>query len=142
MPACRLTPSRKPHKARAATPVWVQADSGQFRQVLWNLLGNARDATPPGGRVEVRIGSQSGHGVLEVTDTGHGIADEDLQRIFDPFFTTKERGTGLGLAIVHRIVEAHEGHLSVHSEIGRGTTFRVALPLAPAQSVPSRSAVG
>ncbi|MGZ6126095.1 MAG: two-component system sensor histidine kinase NtrB [Myxococcales bacterium] len=128
--------------ARAEAPVWIQADPGQLRQVLWNLLGNAADATARGGRVEVRIASTGGQGVLEVSDNGHGIADDDLQRIFDPFFTTKERGTGLGLAIVHRIVEAHGGHLSVRSEIGRGTTFRVALPLAPAVSVPPRSAVG
>jgi two-component system sensor histidine kinase PilS (NtrC family) len=118
--------------ARVDEPVWVRADPGQIRQVLWNLLGNAADATPAGGRVEVGIIRQAGEGVLEVTDTGHGIPDEELQRIFDPFFTTKERGTGLGLAIVHRIVEAHSGHLSVQSKVGGGTTFRVALPIAPA----------
>ena len=130
--------------ARTDAPVWVRADPGQLRQVLWNLLGNAADATPTGGRVEVGIVRQAGEGVLEVSDTGHGIADEDLQRIFDPFFTTKERGTGLGLAIVHRIVEAHSGHLSVHSEVGRGTTFRVALPIAaaPAQQQPAQAEVG
>jgi len=129
-------------RARAESPVWVHADPGQFRQVLWNLLGNAADATPPGGRVDVQMVSQGGQGVLEVKDTGHGIADEDVDRIFDPFFTTKERGTGLGLAIVHRIIEAHGGNLSVRSQLGRGTTFRVALPLAPAVSVPPHSAVG
>src|SRR5205085_584090 len=122
--------------------VWVRADPGQLRQVLWNLLGNAADATSRGGRVDVRILRQAGEGVLEVADTRHGIDDEDLQRIFDPFFTTKERGTGLGLAIVHRIVEAHSGHLSVHSEVGRGTTFRVALPVAPAQDQHAPAAVG
>ena len=116
--------------ARADAPVWVRADPGQLRQVLWNLLGNAAEATPRGGRVEVTIARQAGEGVLEVSDTGHGIGDEDLDRIFDPFFTTKERGTGLGLAIVHRIVEAHSGHLSVRSRVGRGSTFRVALPVA------------
>src|SRR5438128_2092293 len=119
--------------AEVADRVWIHADAGQLRQVLWNLLNNAADATPRGGTVRVRIVSQGGHGVLEVADTGHGIVEEDLQRIFDPFFTTKDRGTGLGLAIVHRIVEAHGGELSVRSEVGRGSTFRVALPLAPAQ---------
>jgi two-component system sensor histidine kinase PilS (NtrC family) len=127
--------------ARAEEPVFVRADSGQLRQVLWNLLGNAADATPRGGRVEVRISRQAGEGILEVADTGHGIADEDLDQIFDPFFTTKERGTGLGLAIVHRIVEAHSGHLSVVSEVGKGTTFRVALPIAP-PSLQQAGAVG
>jgi two-component system, NtrC family, sensor histidine kinase PilS len=128
--------------ARADAPVWVRADPGQLRQVLWNLLGNAADATARGGRVEVRVVRQAGEGVLEVTDTGHGIADEDLQRIFDPFFTTKERGTGLGLAIVHRIVEAHSGHLSVRSEQGRGSTFRVALPIAAPSQLQVPAAVG
>ena len=128
--------------ARAQAPVWVRADPGQLRQVLWNLLGNAADATPDGGRVEVRIAPQGGRGVLEVADTGSGIADEDLQRIFDPFFTTKERGTGLGLAIVHRIVEAHGGTLSVRSEVGRGSTFRVELPLAAESRPPLPAAVG
>jgi two-component system, NtrC family, sensor histidine kinase PilS len=127
---------------QADSAVWVRADPGQLRQVLWNLLGNAADATSRGGRVEVRIVRQAGEGILEVSDTGHGIADEDLQRIFDPFFTTKERGTGLGLAIVHRIVEAHSGHLSVLSEVGRGTTFRVALPVAAAQDRRAPAAVG
>ncbi len=109
-------------------PVWMRADPGQLRQVLWNVLGNAADATARGGRVEVRLFSAGGSGVLEISDTGEGIAEEDLRRIFDPFFTTKERGTGLGLAIVHRIVEAHGGHVTVRSEPGRGSTFRISLP--------------
>ena len=92
------------------------------------MLGNAADATARGGRVEVRLFSRGGSGVLEISDTGEGIAEEDLRRIFDPFFTTKERGTGLGLAIVHRIVEAHGGHVTVRSEPGRGSTFRISLP--------------
>jgi two-component system sensor histidine kinase PilS (NtrC family) len=127
---------------RADAPVWVRADPGQLRQVLWNLLGNAADATERGGRVEIRMARQAGEGVLEVTDTGQGIPDEDLQRIFDPFFTTKERGTGLGLAIVHRIVEAHSGHLSVRSQVGRGTTFRVVLPIAALSQSQLPAAVG
>jgi len=127
---------------RAETPVWVRADPGQLRQVLWNLLGNAAEATAAGGRVEVRIHRQAGEGVLEVTDSGHGIAEQDLERIFDPFFTTKERGTGLGLAIVHRIVEAHSGHLSVWSEVGVGSTFRIALPIAAPAEAQAPGAVG
>ena len=110
----------------------VRADARQFRQVLWNLLGNAADATPAGGTVRVRLSRQNGHALLEVIDSGDGIAQDDLGRIFDPFYTTKERGTGLGLAIVHRIVEAHGGELSVRSQQGVGSTFRVALPLVGA----------
>jgi two-component system sensor histidine kinase PilS (NtrC family) len=109
--------------------VRIRADAGQLRQVVWNLLSNAADAAGPGGKVRARLRSLESMAVLEVEDTGPGIAGEDLQRIFDPFFTTKESGTGLGLAIVHRIVEAHAGQLSVSSTPGR-TRFSVALPAA------------
>lgn len=110
----------------------LRADARQFRQVLWNLLGNAAEAMQKGrGRIDVRLGRQGAHALLEVSDSGEGIAQQDLGRIFDPFYTTKEGGTGLGLAIVHRIVEAHGGELSVKSEQGRGSTFRVAFPVAP-----------
>jgi two-component system sensor histidine kinase PilS (NtrC family) len=117
-------------EVRTDGPLPVRADPRQLRQVLWNLLGNAADATPSGGRVRVHFGRHNQHALLEVADSGDGISREDLKSIFDPFFTTKERGTGLGLAIVHRIVEAHGGELSVRSEPGRGSSFRVALPLA------------
>ncbi|HEX9576819.1 MAG TPA: ATP-binding protein [Myxococcales bacterium] len=109
--------------------VRVLADPGQLRQVLWNLLSNAADAAGRGGSVRTRVRRIEGMAVLEVEDSGPGIAGEDLQRIFDPFFTTKESGTGLGLAIVHRIVEAHGGQLAVQSVPGR-TLFSVAMPLA------------
>ena len=115
---------------RAEGPLSIRADPRQLRQVLWNLLGNAADATAAGGRVRVHLSRHNQHALLEVADSGEGIGAEDLKRIFDPFFTTKERGTGLGLAIVHRIVEAHGGELSVRSEPGKGSTFRVALPIA------------
>jgi two-component system sensor histidine kinase HydH len=103
-----------------------------MKQVLWNLLGNAADATAAGGRIAVDLRRAGERALLAVTDSGAGIAAEDLARIFDPFFTTKERGTGLGLAIVHRVVEAHGGRISVQSEPGKGSTFSVSLPLADA----------
>ncbi len=112
--------------------LWVNADSSQLRQVLWNLLSNAADAMKQTGAVRVRVRSVSGHAIIEVEDTGPGIEQEDLNRVFDPFFTTKENGTGLGLAIVHRIVEAHGGEIAVVSAPGRGTTVRVVLPASPA----------
>ena len=110
--------------------VWVFADANQLKQILWNLLGNAADASDTGGRLSVRLRRQGGQALLEVEDSGQGIDAEDLPRIFDPFFTTKLKGTGLGLAIVHRVVEAHGGRIAVRSEPGRGSTFSVALPLA------------
>ena len=116
--------------------LWVLADEGQLRQVMWNLLGNAADATAQGGQVRVQVWRQDGRVRIVVEDSGVGITPEDLPRIFDPFFTTKERGTGLGLAIVHRIVEAHGGQLEVSSEPGHGSVFALSLD-ACAPGVPS-----
>jgi two-component system sensor histidine kinase PilS (NtrC family) len=119
--------------------VWLSVDANQIKSVLWNLLGNARDATDAGGRIAVRLKRQIGQALLEIEDSGQGISAEDLPRIFDPFFTTKSGGTGLGLAIVHRVVEAHGGRIAVRSEPGRGSIFSVTLPLA-AQQEPVRAA--
>jgi two-component system, LuxR family, sensor kinase FixL len=114
----------------------IFADRQQLRQVLLNLFTNAADAMPQGGRLTPRV--RPGElpparpaVVIEVADTGAGIPPEHLPRVFDPFFTTKEegKGTGLGLAICKRIVEQHHGALEIESEVGRGTTVRVALPV-------------
>src|SRR3954463_15941901 len=110
--------------------IGLRADGPQLKQVLWNLLGNAADATKRGGSISIELHRAGEQALLAVTDSGAGIAQEDLARIFDPFFTTKERGTGLGLAIVHRVVEAHGGRISVQSERGSGSTFSVLLPAA------------
>jgi PAS domain S-box-containing protein len=126
-------------------PALVQADAGMMEQVLLNLAVNSRDAMPKGGVLEIRIslldvdarrlaGHSKAHGgrlvCLTVTDTGCGIAPENLRRVFEPFFTTKEmgKGTGLGLATVYGIVKQHQGWIEVESEPGKGTTFRVFLP--------------
>ncbi len=109
----------------------VEFDPGQLNQVLMNLLINARDAMPKGGRltVETRTAA-SGHVELLVTDTGVGMSQEVQARIFEPFFTTKgpERGTGLGLSTVYAIVEQAQGELLVQSAPGEGSTFTVRLP--------------
>jgi two-component system, cell cycle sensor histidine kinase and response regulator CckA len=119
----------------AAQPLPVRADRGQLEQVLINLALNAADAMPDGG--VLRVGCRRldpGHAELEVADTGHGIPAEVRARIFEPFFTTKspDKGTGLGLSVVHGIVVAHGGEIAVDSEPGRGTAFRITLPLAAA----------
>jgi two-component system sensor histidine kinase PilS (NtrC family) len=112
----------------------LQGDAGQLGQVLWNLLTNASEAMPCGGRIVV-IGRRRENGRIElvISDHGEGISPENMARIFDPFFTTKERGTGLGLATVHGIVQAHHGEIGVTSELGRGTTFTIALPAGTAK---------
>ena len=108
-----------------STPI----DATQMQQVLMNLVKNAMHAMTKGGTLTLQTG-EGGDGVwVSVTDTGGGIPPEQINRIFEPFFTTRKRGTGLGLMIVQRIVRAHGGRIELESHVGRGTTFRIWLPL-------------
>ena len=97
-----------------------------------NLLVNASHAIEERGTITIRSGQKSDEVWVEVEDTGKGIAPENLQKIFDPFFTTKPigKGTGLGLSLSYGIIQKHHGRIEVSSEVGKGTTFRVWLPLA------------
>jgi PAS domain S-box-containing protein len=104
-------------------------DATQIQQVLVNLIKNAMQAMTTAGTLSIQTGEGSEAVWVSVTDTGGGIPEEQLNRIFEPFFTTKKKGTGLGLMIVQRIVRAHGGHIEVESQVGRGTTFRIWLPL-------------
>jgi PAS domain S-box-containing protein len=109
----------------------MQAERTQVQQVLVNLGTNALDAMTSGGELTVRAAQADGGSVLlEVADTGTGIAEDHRSRIFEPFFTTKEvgKGTGLGLSLVYEIVQQHGGTIDVQSEVGRGTTIRVRFP--------------
>lgn len=106
----------------------ISGEANGLRQIVWNLVNNAVDATPPEGRVVLRLdGTNPGQIVLEVVDTGEGIPREVQEKIFDPFFSTKEMGTGLGLATVQHNVEQHGGTIRVSSAPGEGSTFRVVL---------------
>lgn len=108
-----------------ATPI----DPMQIQQVLVNLIKNAMQATTKGGTVTLQTGEGADGVWMSVADTGSGIPQEQINRIFEPFYTTKKKGTGLGLMIVQRIVRAHGGRIELESQFGRGTTFRIWLPL-------------
>jgi two-component system sensor histidine kinase HydH len=103
-------------------------DAELMERVFYNLLLNGAQAMPQGGTLLVVTRSQNGMVETEITDTGAGIAEENMESIFNPFFTTKPDGVGLGLAIVSKIVDDHGGRISVSSRVGRGTTFRISLP--------------
>jgi signal transduction histidine kinase len=111
----------------------IHADATQLTQVMTNLVVNAIQAMPKGGRLSVVTWSEADSVCLRVEDTGEGMSPEVKKQIFMPFFTTKEvdQGTGLGLAVVHGIVTAHKGSIQVESQVSRGTRFDIRLPLAP-----------
>ncbi len=104
-------------------------DPVQIQQVLVNLIKNAMQAMTAGGTLRLQTGEGSDGVWVSVADTGGGIPQEQINRIFEPFYTTKRKGTGLGLMIVQRIVRAHGGRMDLESHLGRGTTFRIWLPL-------------
>ncbi|HET6346241.1 MAG TPA: HAMP domain-containing sensor histidine kinase, partial [Myxococcota bacterium] len=106
----------------------LDADPAQLRQMLWNLLKNALEASPARAPVEVRVERAAAGVALTVKDRGDGICPEIRAHMFEPFHTTKEGGTGLGLAVVHNIVTAHGGRIEVMSEAHAGTEMRVSLP--------------
>ena len=109
------------------------ANKAEIRQLIWNLLMNAVQAMPDGGRLTIEAAQSLWDAStpclqIVITDTGQGIMENDRGKIFEPFYTTKEKGTGLGLAIVNRIVDSHAGKIKVDSNVGEGTTFTVWLP--------------
>ncbi|HOA83049.1 MAG TPA: ATP-binding protein [Thermodesulfovibrio thiophilus] len=107
----------------------VPLDFSLIRQALINLIVNAYQAMPEGGRITINSSICDNCVKLTIKDTGHGIDEEIIERIFDPFFSTKDRGTGLGLSITNSIISAHGGRIEVKSKTGEGTEFAVYLPL-------------
>ena len=112
-----------------ATPPQILADATEIEQIFSNLFANSIEEMAEGGVLTIVLEQIEDTVHIEVTDTGKGIPHEDLQRIFDPFYTTKNSGTGLGLSVVLRIIRTYNGKIEVKSEIGKGTTFSVSLPL-------------
>ena len=117
----------------SSTPTVVQGVEFKLQQVFLNLFLNARDAMPTGGWLSIASRVEGSYAVIEVADTGPGIAGEDLARIYDPFFTTKGvgQGTGLGLSITYGVIKEHSGSIECKSGPGQGTQFTVSLPLRP-----------
>ncbi|MGL6074202.1 MAG: two-component system sensor histidine kinase NtrB [Fimbriiglobus sp.] len=112
----------------------VMLDAEMFEKVLLNLLLNAEDAMPEGGRLTLQTRALADAIELDIIDTGEGIPEGMLHRIFLPFVTTKSEGTGLGLPTSRKIVEAHGGTMAVQSSLGHGTKFTIRLPLTPSAS--------
>jgi two-component system sensor histidine kinase HydH len=123
-PQCALAGLTPVRDERCRLPP-VLIDSEQVRQVLFNVILNAVQASPRGSRLEIRTRREEGWAVVEVVDTGVGIAADVLDRVCEPFFTTKPDGTGLGLAISHGIMSAHDGKLEIESTPGVGTLVRL-----------------
>lgn len=131
-------------------PIVVEADEGQIRQVIHNLVLNAQQAMPGGGRVRVTVreatepmnGGRSlppgRYAEIICADEGGGISDEHMDKIFDPYFTTKQKGSGLGLATSYSIVRKHHGLITVESKVGQGSKFRIYLPLSEKATEPAR----
>ncbi|HYO99908.1 MAG TPA: ATP-binding protein [Pyrinomonadaceae bacterium] len=127
---------------KISSKAMVLGDESELREVLVNMVFNAVDAMPAGGTLTLATREVNGAIEISVADTGTGMSDDVRSRIFDPFFTTKGKtGMGLGLAVSYGIIRRHEGAVEVESEAGRGTCFRIALPLAKSAAKPQPSAV-
>ncbi len=109
----------------------IMAIADQIKQVLLNLLNNAIEAMPTGGRIIITTKKSGNQALISITDSGNGIHPKDLSHIFEPFFSTKPavKGTGLGLSVTYGIIKRHGGDIQVQSEVGRGTTFTISMPI-------------
>jgi signal transduction histidine kinase len=127
-----LPPSIHLHLDLSSHPIPIRFDRSQFELAIINLVSNARDAMPDGGTCHISLREEASHAVLTVRDTGTGMLESTREKIFEPFFTTKPTGsgTGLGLSVVYNLVQRAGGHISVDSEFGRGSAFRIELPVA------------
>ncbi len=108
----------------------MMADLNRLKSGILNILINACEVSEQGKKIFIKTGYNNKYGWIEIIDQGPGIAKKDLKKIFQPFYTTKKGGTGLGLSIAQKIIEAHNGNIEVSSKVGKGTTFRIVLPLA------------
>jgi len=115
-------------------PVICRIDEKLLKQALFNLMINAVQAMGEGGELLMKVAARDGRGIVEVTDTGPGIAPDETGRVFEVYYSTKKRGTGLGLPTTRRIIQEHGGTIRIESEPGKGTRFIIALPLAASRA--------
>ena len=115
-------------------PLSCEVDENLLNQAVLNLVINAQEAMPQGGRLTLATGRRGGQAVISISDTGVGIAPAQREHVLRPFFSTKGGGTGLGLSVTRRIVHEHGGEMSFDSEPGKGSTFTIRLPLKPGAS--------
>ncbi len=113
----------------AISPIIIPIDRDMLKGVLLNLVVNATQAMPHGGKLILRLSKEANYAIIAVADTGQGIAPQNLEKIFSPFFTTKHAGNGFGLSEVHKMVQAHGGTVEVQSVVNKGSTFTIKLPI-------------
>ncbi len=122
--------------AAADAPLSIFADVGLLKQALLNLLINAQQAMTDGGRLSIALSATGGFARIDVTDTGPGIAPDQIDHVFDAYYSTKKGGTGLGLTMARRMIRAHGGDMTVRSDPPSGACFTVTLPLTDGSSGP------
>ena len=115
-------------------PLICRVDAGMLKQVILNLFINAQQAMSDGGELMVRTGQQKKDAIIQISDTGSGIAPDRLPHIFDAYYSTRPHGSGLGLPTAKKIVEAHKGTIRIDSELGKGTSFTIRLPVQPTEA--------
>ena len=129
-----VTPEMTLHKVQVRTLFdpnipKIMMDADLLKQALLNIVINAQQAMPNGGELILQTSRRDGMAKIDITDTGEGIAPDNLEKIFNVYYSTKKTGTGLGLPTAKRIVEDHRGDISVQSEVGKGTCFTIQLPI-------------
>ena len=110
-------------------PLLLLMDSSQMATALYNLMENALEAMPKGGKLTLQVLRDKEHLVIAIKDTGRGIPPDQLDAVYDPFVTSKTRGAGLGLTMVHQIIMNHHGEINIQSRVNEGTTVTLRLPL-------------
>ncbi|MBX9955487.1 PAS domain S-box protein [Peribacillus simplex] len=120
-------------KVKTAEPIYIMADSIELKQLVINIVKNSIEAIEDNGEIDISLQIIDGHAVVSVSDNGMGMGSERLERIGEPFYSTKEKGTGIGLAICRKIVHRLQGEMDFESEINKGTTVTIRIPLATGQ---------